>query len=84
MSDVCRESGLGHQVNGFGAYGVDGWGWGWVWMTLRRAGHVPAAGLWPRTLIIIYRRGVSRGQVQFPLSDFFIKSGRFIIFKSSI
>ena len=45
--------------------GVDaaaGWGMpsgvlmilGWVWMTMRRAVHVPAAGLWPRTLIIIY------------------------------
>ena len=41
---------------------VAGWGMrsgvlmnlGWVWMTMRRAVHVPAAGLWPRTLIIIY------------------------------
>ena len=40
---------------------VAGWGMrsgvlmnlGWVWMTMRRAVHVPAAGLWPRTLIII-------------------------------
>ena len=38
---------------------VAGWGMrsgvlmilGWVWMTMRRAVHVPAAGLWPRTLI---------------------------------
>ena len=30
-------------------------------MTLRRAGHVPAAGLWPRTLIVIFTEEGSGG-----------------------
>ena len=58
MSDVCRELGWGIRLMGWGLRSgeLSVWhGFDDFEMTLRRAGHVPAAGLWPRTLIIIYK-----------------------------
>ena len=65
MSDVCRESGFMSDVCREWVWGIRLMGSGhaermagilaWVWMTMRRAVHVPAAGLWPRTLIVIFK-----------------------------
>ena len=75
MSDVCRELGWGIRLMGSGLRS----GELSVWlrfedfeMTLRRAGHVLPQAFGRGPLLLFNRRGVRRGQVQFPLSDFFI------------